>query len=247
MFPFDLGNSTVLIPRHGKRHEPFSTQNSQATLGRHSNLTGPFIRSLTGIFRHQYSLTTCRFKFVLHATHMSRDDLFFKNLPPLQKSSIRATISLTISTHLATHQSSTVTSSTHTVFKPARSPPLFGNFSCLLLLSSASFDRCLSSSPSSFQITTAAASAHSQRGLAAAHWKLSSREVSYQDIGDSIADSCTIIIAIHSSCASNVEPITLKTPPSVTPRPIGAFIWEPFNRIEHLAMAAIPRNLTAEK
>jgi hypothetical protein len=67
----------------------------------------------------------------------------------------------------------------------------------------------------------------------AANWKVSSREVSYQDIGDSIADSCTIIIAIHSSCASNVEPITLKTPPSVTPRPIGAFVWEPFNRIEH--------------
>ena len=65
------------------------------------------------------------------------------------------------------------------------------------------------------------------------YWKLSSREVSYQDIGDSIADSCTIIIAIHSSCASNVEPITLKTPPSVTPKPIGAFVWEPFNRIEH--------------
>jgi hypothetical protein len=71
------------------------------------------------------------------------------------------------------------------------------------------------------------------RGLTAANWKLLSREVSYQDIGDSIADSCTIIIAIHSSCASNVEPITLKAPPSVTPRPIGAFVWEPFNRIEH--------------
>ena len=164
MFPFDLGNSTVLIPCHGKRHEPFSAENSQATLGRHSNLTGPFIRSLTGIFRHQYSLTTCRFKFVLHATHMSRGDLFFKNLPPLPKSSIRATISLNISACPATHQSSTVTSSTHTVFKPARSPPLFGNFSCLLLLSSASFDRCLSSWPSSFQTTTTAASARSHEG-----------------------------------------------------------------------------------
>jgi hypothetical protein len=71
------------------------------------------------------------------------------------------------------------------------------------------------------------------RGLTAANWKVLSREVSYQDIGDSIANSCTIIIAIHSFCASNVEPITLKTPPSVTPRPIGAFVWEPFNRIEH--------------
>jgi hypothetical protein len=49
-------------------------------------------------------------------------------------------------------------------FKPARSPPLFGNSSCLLLLSSASFDHCLSSSPLSFQITTAAASAHSHVG-----------------------------------------------------------------------------------
>ncbi len=71
------------------------------------------------------------------------------------------------------------------------------------------------------------------QGLTAAHWKLSSREVSYQDIGDSIPNSCTIIIAIYSSCASYVEPITLKTTPSVTPRPIGAFVWEPFNRIEH--------------
>ena len=163
-FRFTLDNSTVLIHRQSKRHEPFSTPNSQATRGRHSNLTGLFIRSLTDIFCHQCSLTTCRFKFVLHATHMSRGDLSFKNLPPLQKSSIRATISLTISTRPVTHQSSTVTSSTHTVFKPARSPPLFGNFSCLLLLSYALFDRCLSSSPSSFQTTTAAASAHSHVG-----------------------------------------------------------------------------------
>jgi hypothetical protein len=145
MSPFVLENSTVLIHRQGKRHEPFSTLNSQATLGRHSNLTGPFIHSLTDIFLHQCSLTTCRFKFVLHATHMSRDDLFFKNLPPLPKSSIRERTSLTISARPATHQSSTVTSSTHTVFKPARSPPHFGNFSCLLLLSSTSFDCCLSS------------------------------------------------------------------------------------------------------
>ncbi len=164
MSPFNLENSTVLIPRHGKWHEPFSTLNSQATLGRRNNLTGPFIRSLTDIFCHQCSLTTCRIKFVLHATHMSRDDLFFKNLPPLPKSSIRAMISLTISVRPATHRSSTVTSSTHTVFEPARSPPLFGNFSCLLSLSSASFDRCLSSWPSSFQTMTAAASAHSHVG-----------------------------------------------------------------------------------
>jgi len=186
-----------------------------------------------GHFCHQCSLTTCRSKFVSHTTHMSRDNLFFKNLPPLQKSSIQATISLTISARPATHQSSTVTSSTHTVFEPARSPPLFWKlqlsiFAQLRLIRSLSIVVAVAIPDHDGRSISAFT-----RGLTAANWKLSSREVSYQDIGDSIADSCTIIIAIHSSCASNVEPITLKTPPSVTPQPIRAFVWEPFNRIEH--------------
>jgi hypothetical protein len=70
-------------------------------------------------------------------------------------------------------------------------------------------------------------------GLTTAHWKASSRDVSYIDIGDSIVDSYKIIIAVHSSCASAVEPVDLKTPPSVSPWPIGSCIWEPFNRVEH--------------
>jgi hypothetical protein len=52
-------------------------------------------------------------------------------------------------------------------------------------------------------------------------------------MGDTIANSCSIIMAVHSSCASTVEPINLKTPPDLNPKPIGSFIWEPFNRIEH--------------
>ena len=68
------------------------------------------------------------------------------------------------------------------------------------------------------------------RGLTAAHWKVSSWEVSYTKMGDTIADSCSIIMAVHSSCASTVEPINLKTPPALNPKPIGSFIWEPFIR-----------------
>jgi hypothetical protein len=49
-----------------------------------------------------------------------------------------------------------------------------------------------------------------------------------------IADSCSIITAVHSSCASTVKPINLKTPPSMNPQPIDSFIWEPFNYIKHL-------------
>ena len=71
------------------------------------------------------------------------------------------------------------------------------------------------------------------KGLEAAHWKVKSREVMYPEIGDSVADSCLFINALHSSCSSTVEPVILKTPPFTNLSPIGSFIWEPFNRPEH--------------
>jgi hypothetical protein len=71
------------------------------------------------------------------------------------------------------------------------------------------------------------------RGLSTAHWKVSSRDISYPEIGDSIVNSCRTIIAIHSSSAPVVEPIVLKTLPAVQPRPIASYLWEPFNRLEH--------------
>jgi hypothetical protein len=55
---------------------------------------------------------------------------------------------------------------------------------------------------------------------------------SYTKIGDSIVDLCTVIIAIHLSSASVVEPLVLKTPPAVRPTPIASYLWEPFNRLE---------------
>jgi hypothetical protein len=70
-------------------------------------------------------------------------------------------------------------------------------------------------------------------GLSTANWKVSSRDVSYTKIGNSIVDSCTVIIAVHLSSASVVEPLVLKTPPAVCPTPIASYLWEPFNRPEH--------------
>ncbi len=56
----------------------------------------------------------------------------------------------------------------------------------------------------------------------------------YPELSNTIAGSCCLIIAIHSSSASAVNPLQLKRPPSVpTTRPIGKFIWKPFNRPEH--------------
>ena len=65
------------------------------------------------------------------------------------------------------------------------------------------------------------------KGLEAAHWKVSLRAISYLDISDSISDSYSIIAAVHSSCASNNDPLALvlKSPPSVAPCPLNFFIW----------------------
>ncbi len=65
---------------------------------------------------------------------------------------------------------------------------------------------------------------------------------SFPDLGDSIARQCNFLIRIHSSCTTRVNPLELKPPPPVSPRPIGAFLWEPFNRPEHLVSLARNNN-----
>jgi hypothetical protein len=64
-------------------------------------------------------------------------------------------------------------------------------------------------------------------------WVVSSSDVSYPDLGDSIAGSCRLILGIHLSCVASVEPLLLKHPPAIPSRPLAGFIWEPFNRPEH--------------
>jgi hypothetical protein len=71
------------------------------------------------------------------------------------------------------------------------------------------------------------------QGLSTAHWKVSLQDISYPKIGDSIVNSCRIIISIHLSSVLVVELIVLKTLPAVQPRPIASYLWEPFNRPEH--------------
>jgi hypothetical protein len=58
------------------------------------------------------------------------------------------------------------------------------------------------------------------------NWVLLSTDVFYLDLGDTIAGSFCLIIAIHSSCTSLVNPLLLKRPPLVPTRPIGEFIWD---------------------
>jgi hypothetical protein len=69
-------------------------------------------------------------------------------------------------------------------------------------------------------------------------WIISLTDVHYPDLGDTVAGRCCIITAVHSSCASTAKPLQLKRPLLVPPRPLGEFIWEPFNRKEHTILLA---------
>jgi len=76
------------------------------------------------------------------------------------------------------------------------------------------------------------------KGLEAAHWKVSKQSIPYLDIGDSISDSCSVITAVHSSCAPNVDPLVLKLPPSVHTLLAPSFGCPSINQSTPLAMAS---------
>jgi hypothetical protein len=64
-------------------------------------------------------------------------------------------------------------------------------------------------------------------------WKISWTDVSFPEQGNTIAGICQVIIGVHSSSASTVEPLLLKEQPPTPPHPISLSIWEAFNRREH--------------
>ena len=68
-----------------------------------------------------------------------------------------------------------------------------------------------------------------KHSLTRAHWLVSSTTVAYPSIGDSISGLSTVIIAVHSSTTPAAEAVNLRQPPTLSPRPIADFIWEPFN------------------
>jgi hypothetical protein len=71
------------------------------------------------------------------------------------------------------------------------------------------------------------------RNLHSNGWKLLKNDVLFPAQGNSIAGACHIIIGIHLSCASTVEPLLLKEPPPTPPQPLGLFFWEPFNWMDY--------------
>ena len=75
----------------------------------------------------------------------------------------------------------------------------------------------------------AAATASFVTSMKRDRWVVSSTDIYFPDFGDSISSSTTIIIGVHRSTESKVDPIIFKTPPFIPPSPIESFIWRPFN------------------
>ena len=65
--------------------------------------------------------------------------------------------------------------------------------------------------------------------LTTSQWLITTTLVSYPTCGDSVADSITVIIGIHSATTPDASQLHLKPPPSIRPPPLATYLWEPFN------------------
>ncbi len=61
-------------------------------------------------------------------------------------------------------------------------------------------------------------------------WVISCTTCLFPDYGDSVVGNATVIVGVHDSTQSKVEPLLFKTPPSCHPFTLSSFIWPPFNK-----------------
>ena len=64
-------------------------------------------------------------------------------------------------------------------------------------------------------------------------WILSTNDVYYPDIGDTVVDSGTFFISIHKGSTVFNAPVRVVLPTIKKPKPLASFIYAPFNRREY--------------
>jgi hypothetical protein len=64
-------------------------------------------------------------------------------------------------------------------------------------------------------------------------WLVSNRQVSFTEFGDSVADSCRLIVAVHPHTEEKCSPLHVITPPPVPPNCLSSYQWAPFNQPEN--------------
>ena len=71
------------------------------------------------------------------------------------------------------------------------------------------------------------------KSLQSDNWIVSDTSVAFHEHGDSVSSSSRLIVAVHGNTEARAAPILFKPPPPVSPKPIGRYIWSPFNTPEH--------------
>jgi hypothetical protein len=64
-------------------------------------------------------------------------------------------------------------------------------------------------------------------------WVISRTTCLFPDYGNSVIGNATVIVGVHNSTQSKVEPLLFKTPPICRPLTLLSFIWPPFNKTEY--------------
>jgi hypothetical protein len=64
-------------------------------------------------------------------------------------------------------------------------------------------------------------------------WIISKTQCSFPDYDNSVVGIYLVLIGIHNSTQSKVDPLMFKMPPTRHPLPLSLFIWQPFNKLEY--------------
>ncbi len=60
-------------------------------------------------------------------------------------------------------------------------------------------------------------------------WLVSNQTITFTKFGDSVADNCRLIVAVHSHTEEKCLPKVIITPPSIPPNQLSFYLWAPFN------------------
>ncbi len=63
-------------------------------------------------------------------------------------------------------------------------------------------------------------------------WLVSNQTITFTAFGDSVADNCRLIVAVHSHMEEKCLPEVIITPPPIPPNQLSSYLWAPFNRPE---------------
>ena len=69
--------------------------------------------------------------------------------------------------------------------------------------------------------------------IESAGWAISSTDIYFPDVGDSVADTGTFFLGVHTGTSPEAEAPMVKFPPNVAPLRLASFAYAPFDSVEY--------------